>query len=142
LRSYRDVYSVARACIQVRKGEIRGLEWDIMPTESAEKKMRGDAHAHREFSERKKVVVRFFRRPDPDYLSMGSYIDAVMEEILVTDALSLYLHPTEKKGGYGPFGKDVAALEIISGSTIRPLVNSRGGRVKPPSPAYQQYLYG
>jgi len=142
LRTYADIYSVARSCIQVRKGEIRGLEWDVMPTEAAEKKMRGDQGAHREFNERKKVVVRFFRKPDPDYLGFGSYIDALVEEMLVTDAMSLYLHPTQKKGGYGPFGKDVAALELISGSTIRPLVNNRGGRVKPPSPAYQQYLYG
>lgn len=142
LKTYADIYSVARACVQVRKGEIRGMEWDIMPTPEAEKKMRGDAHAHRDFAERKKIVIAFFRKPDPDYLSFASYVDSVMEEMLVTDALSLYLHPTQKKGGYGPFGKDVAALEIISGSTIRPLVNNRGGRVRPPSPGYQQYLYG
>lgn len=141
LRMYADIYSVARACIQLRKNEIRGLEWDIMPTKEAEKKMRGDADAHRDFAERKAKVVRFFRKPDPDYLSFGSYIDAIVEEMLVTDALSLYVHPTRKQGA-GPFGSSVAALEVISGSTIRPLVNTRGGRVRPPSPGYQQYLYG
>jgi hypothetical protein len=141
LRMYADIYSVARACIQLRKNEIRGLSWDIMPTQEAEKKMRGDAAAHRDFAERKAQVVKFFRKPDPDYLSFGSYIDAVVEEMLVTDALSLYVHPTRKSGA-GPFGSSVAALEIISGSTIRPLVNTRGGRVRPPSPGYQQYLYG
>lgn len=141
LRMYADIYSVARACIQLRKNEIRGLEWDVMPTVEAERKMRGDVAAHREFAERRAKVVKFFRKPDPDYLSFGSYVDAVIEEMLVTDALSLYIHPTKKKGA-GPFGSDVAALEIISGSTIRPLVNTRGGRVRPPSPGYQQYLYG
>lgn len=141
LRMYADLYSIARACIQLRKNEIRGLEWDIMPTQEAERRMRGDAAAHRDFAERRAQVVKFFRKPDPDYLSFGSYIDAIVEEMLVTDALSLYLHPT-RKSGKGPFGSDVAALEIISGSTIRPLVNTRGGRVVPPSPGYQQYLYG
>lgn len=141
LRTYADVYSVARACIQVRKGEIRGMEWDIMPTQEAEKRMRGDRAAHREFAERKKIVVGFFRKPDPDYDFFSSYIDALMEEMLVTDALSLYLHPTRKKGK-GPFGRGLAALELISGSTIRPLASTRGGRVAPPSPGYQQYLYG
>ncbi|HUN38421.1 MAG TPA: hypothetical protein VMU95_41050, partial [Trebonia sp.] len=141
LRMYADIYSVARACIQLRKNEIRGLEWDIMPTKEAEKKMRGDVAAHRDFAERRAEVVRFFKRPDPDYISFGSYIDAIVEEMLVTDATSLYVHPTKKKGA-GPFGSDVAALEVISGSTIRPLVNTRGGRVAPPSPGYQQYLYG
>ena len=141
LKMYADIYSVARSCIQLRKNEIRGLEWDVMPTQEAERRMRGDVAAHRDFAERRAKVVKFFRKPDPDYLSFGSYIDAVIEEILVTDALSLYIHPTKKKGA-GPFGSDVAALEIISGSTIRPLVNTRGGRVMPPSPGYQQYLYG
>ena len=141
LRTYADVYSVARSCIQLRKNEVRGLEWDIMPTPEAEKRMRGDRKAHRDFAERKAIVIKFFRKPDPDYTAFGSYIDASMEEMLVTDALSLFLHPTRKKGG-GPFGKGLAALELISGSTIRPLVNARGGRVTPPNPGYQQYLYG
>jgi SPP1 gp7 family putative phage head morphogenesis protein len=141
LRMYADLYSVMRACIQVRKSEVRGLEWDIMPTAEAERAMRGDKAAHRDFAERASVAKKFFRQPDPDYNKFGSYIDAVMEEIMVVDALSLYLHPTRKPGG-GPFGSSLAALEIIAGNTIRPLVNTRGGRVSPPGPGYQQYLYG
>lgn len=141
LRMYADLYSVARAALQVRKSEIRGLEWDIMPTAEAERAMRGDKKAHKEFAERKAIAVKFFRKPDPDYIKFGSYIDAVIEEMLSVDALSLYLHPT-KLAGKGPFGSSVAALELISGNTIRPLVNVRGGRVSPPSPGYQQYLYG
>lgn len=141
IRMYADLYSVARAALQVRKSEIRGLEWDVMPTPEAEKKMRGDAAAHSDFAERRAVAVKFFRKPDPDYNKFGSYIDAVIEEMFSIDALSLYLHPTRKKNA-GPFGSNVAALELISGSTIRPMVNMRGGRVAPPNVGYQQYLYG
>lgn len=141
IRMYADLYSVARAALQVRKSEIRGLEWDIMPTPEAEKAMRGDAAGHSDFAERKAIAVKFFRKPDPDYNKFGSYIDAVIEEMFSIDALSLYLHPTRKKNA-GPFGSNVAALELISGSTIRPMVNMRGGRVAPPNVGYQQYLYG
>ena len=141
LRMYADLYSVSRACLQVRKNEIRGLEWDIVPTQEAERAMRGDQKAHRDFAERRAKVVAFFRKPDPDYNKFGSWIDAVCEEMFSIDGLSLYLHPTKKKHG-GPFNSDVAALELIAGHTVRPLVNTRGGIPKPPNPAYQQYLYG
>ena len=141
LRTYADLYSVARTCIQVRKNEIRGLEWDIHPTKEAEKKMRGDHKAHKEFSERRDKAIKFFKRPDPDYVDFSSWIDAMLEDVFVVDALSLFLHPT-RMAGKGLFGSSLAALELIDGTTIRPLLNLQGGKPLPPSPAYQQYLQG
>lgn len=143
LRTLADLYSVARACIQLRKAEIRGLEWDIMPTHDAAKTMRNDHNAMKDFGERRAKAVKFFKRPDPDYFSWNSWIDAVLEEIFVFDALSILIRPKWLKGrGKGLLGSDLDSLALISGPTIRPLYDINGSYPRPPAPAYQQYLYG
>jgi hypothetical protein len=40
------------------------------------------------------------------------------------------------------FGGDLWSLEVIDGSTIKPLIDEYGGRPLAPYPAYQQVLYG
>lgn len=143
LRTLADLYSVARACIQLRKAEIRGLEWDITPTKEAAKAMRGSAGKMKEFGGRRKEAVRFFRRPDPDFFSWGTFIDALLEEVFVFDALSLLFRSKWAKGqGKGLLGSDLDSLSLINGPTIRPLVGMHGEKPRPPAPAYQQYLYG
>lgn len=141
LRTLADTYSVARACIQVRIQEILSLEWDIVPTGHAEKQMRADSAAHKDFQTRRATAMQFFRRPDSDYLSFSSWLAACLEEVLTIDALALYQWPTRKPGG-GPFKSDLGELALVAGDTIRPLVDLHGGRPKPPNPAYQQYLWG
>lgn len=143
LQSLADLYSVARSCIRLRKQELRGLEWDIIPTKEAEKRMRGDTKAHEDFHERRAEAVKFFKNPDPEYGTFSSWIDALLEEVLVYDALSLHLLPYWGRGkGLGLLGSDLKALELLNGATIRPLVDLHGSRPRPPFPAYQQYLYG
>ena len=70
LRQLSMLYSVARACIQLLKAEIRGLEWDITPTKDAAKAMRGDHKAMVDFGERRSQAVAFFKNPDPEYGSL------------------------------------------------------------------------
>jgi 8-oxo-dGTP pyrophosphatase MutT (NUDIX family) len=143
LRTLADTYSVARACIQLRKSEIRSLEWDILPTQEASKVMRNDRDAMRDFGERRAEVIRFFKKPDPDYFSWSTFIDALLEEVFVFDAMSLLIRSKRAKGmGRGVLGSDLDSLNLISGQTIRPLLDLHGARPRPPAPAYQQYLYG
>lgn len=143
LRTLADLYSVARACIQTRKSEVRGLEWDIMPTADAAKANKGNEKWFRDFGQRRAQAMKFFRRPDPDYFSWNTFIDAFLEEIFVFDALSLYLRPKRGKGmRKGLLGSDLDSLELLSGPTIRPLYGIHGEFPRPPAPAYQQYLYG
>jgi hypothetical protein len=143
LRTLADLYSVARACIQTRKAEVRALEWDIMPTTDAAKAHKGDVGWYKDFGERRAKAMRFFRRPDPDYFSWNTFIDAFLEEIFVYDALSLYISPKRGRGlGKGLLGSDLDCLQLISGPTIRPLYAIDGSFPRPPAPAYQQYLYG
>lgn len=143
LRTLANLYSVARTCIQIRKSEIRGLDWDIVPTHEAAKAYQNDHSAMRDFGERRAEAVKFFRQPDPDFFNFGSWLDTLLDEVFVYDALSLVLRPKRGKGlGKGLLGSDLDCIELISGPTIRPLVGMHGEIPRPPAPAYQQYLYG
>ena len=141
LRSLASLYSVARACIELLKAEIRGLEWDIIPTKDASKAMRGDAKAMSDFGKRRAEAVAFFKNPDPEYGSWGSWLSTLLEDFFVVDAMSVYLRPTWGKGK-GLLGSDLTALEPIAGDTLRPLYDLHGSRPRPPAPAFQQYLWG
>ena len=89
LRMYADMYSVVRACIQVRKEEILGIDWDIVPTDNAQRDMRGDPDAHDDFQKRRQEVLNFFKRPDPNYHDFTGWLGAVLEDVFVVDALSI-----------------------------------------------------
>ena len=143
LRSIADLYIVARRCIQKRKDEIKGLEWSIELTPEAAKTYQGDHAAMRDFGERKNQATRFFRRPDPDYWTFQSFLEALLEEIFVYDALSVLFRPKYGTGLHrGLLGSDLDHLSLIHGPTIRPLLGLHGEVPAPPAPAYQQYLYG
>ena len=136
-------YSVARACIELRKEEIRGLEWEIQLTTKAAKAYQGDSKAMRDFGERAAEATRFFRHPDPDFWNFASFLDALLEEIFVYDALCLVFRPKYGKGlGRGLLGSDLDSMSLVSGPTIRPLLDMHGGKPRPPAPAYQQFLFG
>lgn len=141
LRTIGDTYSVARACIQLRKDELLGLGWDVVPTKAAEKAMRGDLAKRKEFDERRAKMITFWKRPDHQYFSFRDWFSVLLEDVLVVDALSLYLWPSRAKGK-GVLGSNLSQLAAIDGSTIRPLLDVHGGTPLPPNPGYQQYLYG
>lgn len=144
LRIMADAYSVARACIQLRIQEILAIEWDIVPTKDAEKAMRGDRAARREFDQRRAPVKGFFNRPDPGkYHGFESWLSAVLEEIFVVDALSLYLQPSKTRGkARGIPGSNLGALCLIAGDIVRPMLDLQGGIPQPPNVAWQIYQYG
>lgn len=144
LRTLADLYSVARACIQLRKNEIRGIDWDIMPTHDASKAMRGSKSQMKDFGERRAEAMKFFLRgPDPDYFSWDTFIDAFLEEVFVFDALSLLFRSKwDKNSRKGLLGSNLDSISLINGPTIRPLLDMHGAKPRPPAAAYQQYLYG
>jgi SPP1 gp7 family putative phage head morphogenesis protein len=143
LQTLADLYSVARACIQLRKAEIRGLDWDVVLTKDAEKKYKGNTAAMRDFGARRDEARKFFRRPDPDYWSFESWLDDMLEQVFVFDALTLFLQPVRGKGmGKGLLGSDIDCLQLVDGQTIRPLYDVHGASPRPPAPAWQQYLFG
>ena len=141
LRAFADSYSIVRAAIEVRKQEILGIEWEITPTRDARLRMKENPGALEEWTKRKDEATAFFSRPDPEYQNYSAWMSAALEELFVTDSLSLYVHPS-RLPGHGVLGSSVAALDLIDGTTIRPVLDVRGGKPKPPNPAYQQFLWG
>jgi hypothetical protein len=126
LRAYADMSSIVRACIDKRIEEIMGLEWDIVPTMEAELAM-SDIADRKDFQERRIKALRFFSRPDPEYDTYHAWLRALLEEVFVIDALSIYIAPP-RVPGKGLFGSNLAALALIAGDTIRPLVDVQGSR--------------
>jgi hypothetical protein len=144
LRSLADSYSVIRACINIRKHEIMGLNWEVVPTKEAEQAMKDNDTKRADFDKRKAEIEEFFEHPDSDrakYPTFGSWLGALLESLFVTDAMALHFHPPRTKGK-GPFGSDLASLDIIDATTIRPMLDLHGQTPAPPNVAYQQYLWG
>jgi hypothetical protein len=141
MRMYAERYSVVRACIEVRKREIVGTEWDIVPTKATEKQMRNDTELREDWMKRRERLLEFWRKPDNDYTGFRSWIGSCLEEVFVTDSLSIGFEHT-RGGKAGLYGTDIKKLRLIDGTTIRPLYAMSGDRPKPPNPAYQQYIWG
>lgn len=145
LRDAADRIALIRDCIRIRKNEVLNLEWDVVITQRAiETAQRADPTAKRidlERDMRKDLgpqidrCVQFWQEPDPrNGLDFPTWLSRALEEHLVLDALAIY--PRRTLGG------DLYGLEILDGTTIRPLLDHTGSRPLPPFPAYQQILYG
>lgn len=81
------------------------------------------------------AAKKFMKVPDRgNGLTFDRWVGQLLEEVFVLDALAIY--PRYTAGG------DLWSLEIVDGSTIKPLLDERGGRPLPPYPAYQQVVYG
>src|SRR2546430_5947645 len=79
-------------------------------------------------------AAAFLATPDrANGYQFAQWLSMLLEEVFVLDALPIYPRYT--------FGGDLWSLEIIDGSTIKPLLDERGGRPLAPFPAYQQILY-
>jgi len=140
LRALADMSSFLRMCIDKRIEEILGLEWDIVPTIDAASSILDDVD-RADFQYRRAQAIAFFQRPDPEFDTFHSWLRAALEDVFVIDALSIYIAPP-RVPGHGLFGTDLAALALIAGETIRPMLDLQGGRPQPPAVAFQQYIFG
>lgn len=132
LRQLSRIYDIARRCINVRRQEVAQMNWAIAMKD--DKATPDDATV--------RDIEAFFENPDPIRgMRWDTWIKLVIEEVLVTDALAIYPHLS-----WGPRGgrahTDLYALEVLDGTTIKPLIDERGTTPDPPAPAYQQFLWG
>lgn len=136
---------ILRRCIEIRKSHITGLDWtwrvsdDYVEAELAKRKGASRADLMAELNDKyAKDIQRlneFWKRPwKSNNMSFRSWINMVLEQILVLDALAIY--PRMSYGG------DLLDLEVLDGATIKPLRDWRGALPLPPTPAYQQELWG
>jgi hypothetical protein len=124
LRRFSEQYDVARAVINRRKRQLNQLEWEIVPKDK-------DATANKVTQSKIKEIVD----------DLGGYkvrfrefLDTMVEDLLVLDALAVYKRPNLGGGLY--------SLEVIDASTIQLRVDESGGTPMPPETAYKQVIRG
>ena len=126
LRNFASSYDVLRICIETRKQQLRGLKWDVVVREPS--RTRGS-----DFSADIERALAFFSHPD-GRMPFGAWLNVALEDALVIDALTIYKR-RDRRGR-------LLALEVIDGSTIKPLIDDYGRPPAPPAPSFQQFAYG
>lgn len=145
LRGAANYIDIVRRCIEVRKRHIRSLKWVwTVSADTIQEAYRKDYRRGRDDIEmelRNKFYPEIARLTDfwckpwrSNGLGFGQWINAFLEEHLVIDAVPIYPRMT--------YGGDVLDLEIVDGTTIKPLLDWRGARPLPPHPAFQQIVWG
>jgi hypothetical protein len=132
-----------RKCIERRKS-VCDLDFVISVDPKAvarEAALSGEHEKDVEASLRQKYTADIARCTDwlqePDRKNgydWGAWTRQLMENRLVYDATVVYPKYT--------YGGQLFSLEVIDGSTIKPLLDEEGGRPLPPAPFAQQILYG
>lgn len=144
LRDAADAGGLPRRCIEIRKAEVTTLDWAVTISKQAVEAAqdgtdRPRSEIEQELRERLSPEIvrcaRFWAKPDPGQdEDFAEWLSKLLEEHLVLDAVAIYPRLT--------YGGQLYALEILDGSTIKPLRDHRGGKPAPPNPAYQQILWG
>ena len=116
-----------RLNIEKIKSTIRGIEHEIIVDKKVVSANGADYVVDPKMVD---SVNKFWEKPDHRH-DFDDFINMALEELLVTDALTLYPEP-------GPY----KCLRMIDGTTIRPTTSYRGEVPDPPAPAYLQVLYG
>jgi hypothetical protein len=132
LRALASASKEIRLNIELIKRQVRGLDWEIVPSrkELGRKAVMVNGVAYEKTTDMQ-GVYDFFELPD-GVNDFDAWLNMLIEELLVTDAVTLY--PS--------MDCDRLILELIDGTTIRPLVDLRGRTPRAPFPAYLQVLHG
>jgi hypothetical protein len=144
LRQAADQIDIIRRCLEVMKSKVLGLDWDIVLGQDAVEQViaeqgvsqiRATAIAKEKYQTEINRARTFWETPDPaNGLIFVDWLNMALEEILVLDALAVW--PQKTVGG------DLKGLQILDGSTIKPIIDDRGMRPEAPFTAFQQILYG
>lgn len=145
LRAAADNVDIMRRCIEVRKEQMRGLKWAVTldpdvvsaayEADGTRGRMDVEAELRAKYLPEIQRCTEFWRKPwRTNGVDFGQWVNAFMEDHLVLDAVAIY--PQMSYGG------ELLGLELIDGATIKPLLDYRGSRPRPPFPAFQQNLWG
>lgn len=135
---------IVQDCMRVIRTEVCGLDWSIVVSEkaiAAAAELEGLRQTEAKQKLREKLAPQiakamdFWQTPDRDEgLEFADWLWVGLEEVLVLDAWPLHANLT--------YGNDLYALWNMSGDVVKPLLDHRGRRPKPPDPAFQEILYG
>ncbi len=125
LRRFSVQYDVARAAINRRKRQLNALEWDIVAAESDDET---------DYSAQIKPLKKDFKSIGGYKVRFREFIDTLVDDLLVLDAMVLYKRPNMGGGLY--------ALEPVDAATIVLELDDNGGTPMPPDIAYRQIIHG
>lgn len=111
--------------IQRQRAKVAAMDWQIKPRKGQDPSLSDDPAI--------KELTAFFAFPDKEH-DWCQWLGAILDELMVTDAVTVYRAPTRAGGIY--------ALQALDGSTIKPIISYGGRRPLAPAPAYQQVLKG
>ena len=144
LRSTADQVDIIRRCLEVVKNKVTGMGWDIVLSDDASEKIAADsgqdhvramAEARDRYTNEIARLRSFWEQPDKaNGYTYADWINIFLEDCLVLDAVAIW--PQKSVGG------ELYGLQLLDGSTIKPLIDDRGMRPMPPNPSYQQILFG
>ena len=144
LRAAADGIDILRRCIEVSKAKLSGIKWDFVLAEDASEKItaeiggnhvRAQQEARERFTKDIDRARQFWEMPDrANGMSFSDWLNVALEDVLVLDAWAVWPQKT--------VGDELYGLQILDGSTIKPLIDDRGMRPAPPYSAYQQILFG
>ena len=124
LRDIACNHDLTALCIQMMIDQVRGDEWDIVP---ADKNDRTDRTSEIEEAKER------WRKPDGVHL-YNDWLTMLLHDGLGTDTSCIYKRFTR--------GGELYSLEVVDGTTIKPLIDIYGRVPQPPYAAYQQIIYG
>jgi hypothetical protein len=144
LRAAAEQIDVLRRCVEVLKAKVVALDWDIVLSSDATEKvasetgltmLRATQTAKDKFNPEISRLREFWKTPDrSNGLIFAEWLNMLLDDNLVLDAVAVYPQAT--------VGGKLHSLQLLDGSTIKPLIDDRGMRPQAPHPAYQQILYG
>ena len=146
LRQAADSVDIMRRCISVRQEQLQGMKWAIgldeqvvqhayAASDGSQGRRDIEAEMRRKFLPEIQRLTQFWCYPWSQMgLSLEQWVNGIMEDHLVLDAVAIYPRVT--------YGGEVLGFEIIDPTTIKLLIDYRGSRPQAPFPAYQQDLWG
>lgn len=125
LRRFSTQYDVARAAINRRKRQLNGLEWSIVAADEDDETdyTKVSRDLRKEFNNIGGYKVRF-----------REFIDTMVDDLLVLDAVALYKRPN--------LGGSLYQLKPVDAATIVLELDEDGGTPMPPEMAYKQVIRG
>lgn len=134
LRNFSLKYEIVRGCINLRKRQLSGMEWDVVTAETSDtNSYDNDILRAKEFINNLGGVVD----PKTGDIRGGSYrkfMNMIIEDLLSLDAVALY--------NVRANDSSLLTLLPVDGSTIRLLIGDQGQSPMPPEIAYKQVIRG
>lgn len=145
LQGLAEDVDIIQRCIQIVQDAIVGLEWSwgfsaqiiqqIMLEENITNSSKASSMAREKYGDELARVQAFFDYPDKRMgFTFSQWLTDIIYSHLVYDGI--VVSPEYNLGG------ELTSLSTIDTSTIKILLDNQGFIPRPPSPAFQQILYG